>query len=74
MKIESWPRKSLIVLGAGCVMLLAAERAYTKHPHVHYEEWFGFFAIAGLVGMILLGFAGQLARPLLRRDRGYYDG
>ncbi len=72
--LERMPNTWLLVVTVCCVLSLLAEFSYEKHPHVHYEKWFGFFGLAALGATIGLVLLGLLLRPLLWRDQEYYDG
>lgn len=73
-KSEPIPAVWLTIPLVTYVLFFLAEFTYKKHPYVSYEQWFGFFEFAGLIGAIALSVLALLLRPLLWRDREYYDG
>jgi hypothetical protein len=60
-------------LTALCVLALAADFLYTKHPHFDVERWHGFYAVYGFAGSVALVLAAKWLRRLLRRDEDYYE-
>ena len=46
---------------------------YHKHPHVPVEEWFGFYAIFGLIVSIALVLVAREFRKLVMRPEDYYS-
>ena len=56
-----------------CGVSLLAELTYEKHPHVHYENWFGFYGFAAAATTLVLTLFCLLMRPLLWQDSEYYD-
>ncbi|AJF05348.1 hypothetical protein [Geoalkalibacter subterraneus] len=67
-------RRLLGIFYVSLGVLLGLELFVHKHPHFKWEEWFGFYAIYGLVSCILLVLiAKYILRPLIMRDEDYYD-
>jgi hypothetical protein len=60
-------------LGVFCGLVFLADFLYAKHPHFAVERVFGFYAVYGFVGSVLLVLTAKAMRPLLRRDEDYYE-
>ncbi len=60
-------------LAAVCVLLIAADAFYDKHPHFAAEGYFGFFGIFGFVVCVGLVLAAKAMRVVLKRREDYYD-
>ena len=69
-----FPQTWLVTLGLLSAAFLLAEFTYEKKPHVHFEHWFGFYSFAAIGATFALALLGLLLRPLLWRDKEYYDG
>lgn len=65
--------KIVYTLYAVCAGLVLLDLFYDKHPHFHFEEYFGFYGFYGLVGSIGLVLTSKLLRVLLNRKEDYYD-
>ena len=46
---------------------------FKSHRHYDAEGWFGFYAIYGLVGCVLLVLAAKVLRVVVMREESYYD-
>lgn len=66
-------RKIYYGLWVVCLLLVAADLLYEKHPHFAIDGWFGFFGFYGFVSCVSLVFAAKLLRKLLMRPEDYYD-
>lgn len=65
--------KIVIGLAVACGLALLADLFYPKHPHFDVEGWFGFYAIYGFIGSVLLVLTAKGLRRWLRRDEDYYQ-
>lgn len=68
------PQRWIIVLAVCLAVCFLIELTYKKHPHVEYENWFGFYGWAAACATLIMSLVGLLFRPLLWRAEDYYDG
>ena len=72
--LSPFPRNWLIGWAIIAALTVIAEFSYAKHEsHVKYEDWFAFFGWTACCATAAISLTGLLLRPLLSRDRGYYD-
>ena len=60
-------------LAVGCLLAVAADLFYRKHPHFGFEGWVGFYAGYGFVGSLALVLLAKQLRRVLKRDEDYYE-
>ncbi|MBZ0217314.1 MAG: hypothetical protein K8F25_12220 [Fimbriimonadaceae bacterium] len=60
---------SVIVLG----MLLVAELMIDMHPHFGFDGIFGFNALLGFFGGLIILFGSKAIGALLKQNDTYYD-
>ena len=65
--------KIVIALCVVCALLFIADAFYKKKTHFDFENWFGFYALYGLVMCVALVLAAKVMRIFLMRDEDYYD-
>jgi uncharacterized membrane protein len=65
-------RKVVYALYAVCALLFAADLFYVKEPHFAFEKGFGFYALFGFVGCVLLVLLARLLRRWVKRAEDYY--
>lgn len=71
-------RKLVIALFSACGFFLLLDivfrlTGFDKHPYLKWEQWPGFYGIAGFVACILLVTISRfLVRPLVKRNEDYY--
>lgn len=68
---KGWVRYGLLAL---CGVLLAADAMYHKHAKLAVEEWFGFYAIYGLIASVVLVLIARAVHRLIMRPEDYYGG
>lgn len=56
-----------------CGLAFLADLLYVKHPHFGFESWFGFYALYGFTGSVMLVLTAKWLRRFLRRDEDYYE-
>ncbi len=62
-----------IGLSVACVALLVADLVIHKHGYFGFDEWFGFYAGAGLIATLGITVLGWIFRFPLTRAEDYYD-
>lgn len=60
-------------LFAVCAALILVDPLIHKHGPFAIEHLWGFYAICGFVGCVVLVLAAKLMRVLLKRDEDFYD-
>ncbi len=66
------PDRPVRWLAGTCVVLLVAEFAIDRHPHVPGEGLPWFYAIVGFVAFVLIVLGAKALRNLIRRPEDYY--
>lgn len=66
-------RRILYGLGALCVLLLLVDPLIDKHPYFEVEHWWGFYGLAGFVGIIVAVLVAVALRQVVVRREDYYD-
>ena len=66
-------RRVLWALVAICGLLFAADFIYHRHIVHPWEELWGFYAIYGFVGCVVLVLVAKQMRKLLMRGEDYYE-
>lgn len=56
-----------------CALAFLADLLYTKNPHFAVEDVFGFYALYGFAGSVVLALAAGPLRRVLMRGEDYYD-
>lgn len=65
--------KVYYTLCALCVALFFFDFFYHEHAAFAVEEWFGFYAIYGFVGAVVLVLAAKQLRRILMRSEDHYE-
>ncbi|WP_461481825.1 hypothetical protein [Porticoccus sp.] len=65
-------RLVLRALFACCVLLLALDFVIHRHVYHSWENLWGFYALYGFVGCVLLVLVAKWMRTFLMRDADYY--
>ena len=58
------------MIGAGLLLL---DFFPHKHEAFGFAEWFGFYAVYGFLGIVLLVFGAKVLRRLVMRREDYYE-
>lgn len=66
------PDRPVRWLAGTCVVLLIAELAIDRHPHVPGEGLPFFYAIVGFVAFVLIVLGAKSLRRLIRRPEDFY--
>lgn len=66
-------RKVLLVLVAGCVLLLLGELVIHRHVSTDMESVFGFYALSGFAAGAILVLVAREMRKVVMRSEDYYD-
>lgn len=66
----AWLPRALLAV---CLLLLATDLFYDKHPHFAFEGWFGFYAFFGFLAYAGIVSAAKLLRRAVMRDEDYYE-
>ena len=56
-----------------CLALFLSDAIYHKHVEFPLEGWFGFYALFGFVGIVVLVLVAREMRKVLMRPEDYYD-
>ncbi|MFG2088565.1 hypothetical protein [Spirillospora sp. NPDC048824] len=56
-----------------CALVFLADLLYTKHPFFDFENLFGFYALYGFAGSVMLVLAAKQLRRVLMRREDYYE-
>ncbi|MFS2293262.1 MAG: hypothetical protein FWJ90_11240 [Actinomadura sp.] len=56
-----------------CALVFLADLLSTGHPHFPVEDVFGFHALYGFAGSVVLALAAGRLRRVLMRGEDYYD-
>ena len=57
-----------------CALLFLTDIVIHRHAHYAEEEWVGFYAVFGFVGVSLLVIVSKyILRPLTKQKEDYYD-
>ena len=59
-------------LYACCAVLLAIDFLSHRHSAHPWDSWWGFYAVYGFVGCVLLVLIAKLLRKLVKRPEDYY--
>ncbi len=67
-------KKIVYALYVACAIVFLADLfPYKHHLHYGFEGWFGFYALYGFIGCVVLVLAAKLMRVFIMRDENYYD-
>ena len=66
-------KKVLRIFYSLCAGLLAIDLFYHRHILHSWENLWGFYAIFGFIGCVILVLVAREMRKLLMRDEDYYD-
>lgn len=67
--IVNWIVRGLYVV---CALSVALDLVIHRHEILDFAHWFGFYAIYGFVGCVVLVLAAKQLRRILMRDENYY--
>ncbi len=70
---KSSERRVLYTLYSLCAVLLLADLFYHRHSVHPWDSWWGFYAVYGFVGCVLLVLVARLLRRVVKRPEDYYD-
>jgi hypothetical protein len=65
-------RRVLYTLYTCCAALLVIDFLYHRHSVHPWESGWGFYAVYGFVGCVLLVLIAKLLRKLVKRPEDYY--
>lgn len=66
-------KRLLYVVYAICIVLVLLDFVIHRHIYHSWESLFGFYAIYGFVGCVVLVLVAKWMRTFLMRDEDYYD-
>ncbi|HEY9031418.1 MAG TPA: hypothetical protein VIM93_08655 [Kangiella sp.] len=66
-------KRLLYVVYACCIVLVLLDFVIHRHIYHSWESLFGFYAIYGFVGCVVLVLVAKWMRTFLMRDEDYYD-
>lgn len=66
-------KRLLYTVYACCIVLVLLDFVIHRHIYHSWESLFGFYAIYGFVGCVVLVLVAKWMRTFLMRDEDYYD-
>ncbi|MBD3653558.1 hypothetical protein [Kangiella sp.] len=66
-------KRLLYIVYACCILLVLLDFVIHRHIYHSWESLFGFYAIYGFVGCVVLVLIAKWMRTFLMRDEDYYD-
>ncbi|MCW9027482.1 MAG: hypothetical protein OQJ80_01000 [Kangiella sp.] len=66
-------KRLLYVVYAICIVLVLLDFVIHRHIYHSWESLFGFYAIYGFVGCVVLVLVAKWMRTFLMRDEDYYN-
>ena len=61
-----------VLLGVWLAASLLLEMVFHRHGHFSFEGFFGFWAIYGFFGCLILCMLAKILRLIVKRPRDYY--
>lgn len=66
-------KRLLYIVYACCILLVLLDFVIHRHIYHSWESLFGFYAIYGFIGCVVLVLIAKWMRTFLMRDEDYYD-